>query len=63
MLKVSGIEIDECGCLRIPVYKQETEPTLNNDNALCIWVNTGDNNKTNLVFRLSEGTQLKVELS
>jgi len=45
------------------VYTQGTEPTLDADHKMCIWVNSGDSNRVYLVFRRGTGDQVKVELT
>lgn len=45
------------------VYRQDAEPTLNDPDSSCIWVDTDNENKTYLIFRRGVDDQLKVELT
>lgn len=62
-LKIDSVSVDGDGCLCIPTFRQDAEPTLSSDNLICFWVDTNDNNRTYLVFRESDGNQLKIELT
>lgn len=51
------------GELKIKVYSQASEPTLNADSYMAIWIDTDDSNKVYLVFRRGTGDQVKIELT
>lgn len=51
------------GELKIKVYTQGSEPVLNADNFLAMWVDTSNANATFLIFRRGDGDQVLVELS
>lgn len=50
------------GELTIKVYSQNSEPTLDTDNKMCIWIDTDDSDRVYLVFRRGAADQVKVEL-
>ena len=56
-------ELAVSGSLTIQVYSQGTEPTLDADHKMVMWIDTGDGNRTYLVFRRGSGDQTKVELT
>jgi hypothetical protein len=51
------------GELTIIVYSQDSEPTLDTDNKLAMWIDTNDSNKVYIIFRRGSGDQVKVELT
>lgn len=48
--------------VRINVYQQTTEPTINTDKHMAIWEDTDDSNRVYLVYRRGTGDQVKIEL-
>lgn len=51
------------GELKIKVYAQDAEPTLNANTFMAIWKDTNDSNRIYLVFRRAEADQVLVELA
>lgn len=51
------------GDLKIKVYSQISEPTLDTDEKIAIWKDTDDSDRIYLIFRKSAGDQVKIELS
>jgi len=56
-------DLEVKGELTIKVYSQASEPTLDVDNKMCIWIDTDDSNRVYLVFRRGSADQVKVELT
>jgi len=51
------------GELKIKVFAQASEPTLNADEYMAIWKDTGEDNRVYLLFRRGIGDQVAVELA
>jgi hypothetical protein len=51
------------GELKIKLYSQDAEPTLNANGFCAFWKDTNDSNKIYLVFRRGSGDQVKIELT
>ena len=62
-LKVSSVTLDGSGCMCIPTYRQDAEPTLAANDNVCIWVDTNDNNRVYFVFRRASEDQVMVDLT
>ena len=48
--------------IKIKVYSQDSEPTLDSNHKMAIWIDTNDSNKVYLVFRRDSEDHVKIEL-
>lgn len=61
-VKVEG-KLETNDEIKIKVYSQDTEPTLNANDFIAIWKDTNDSNRIYLLFRRGVGDQVAVELA
>jgi len=47
----------------LPVYRQDSEPTLSANDEQAIWYDTSVNDQAWLIFRVAEGDQRKMEMT
>ena len=62
-VNLDGVSLDVPVKVKLKVYPQATEPTLDADDYIAIWVDTDAADQTWMVFRRGAGDQVKVEMS
>ena len=56
-------DLNVVGELTIKVYSQDSQPTLDADNKLAMWIDTNDSDRVYLLFRRDSGDQVGIELT